>query len=94
MSSARDAFTVMRFELAEALRTRRVLALALLYVGGAGFGTYLFADVLGEIEATLGQALSVATPDKPGAMSQALVQSSEFQTILARLLGTRNWPAS
>jgi hypothetical protein len=74
--------------LGEALRSRRVLVLALLYVGGATVGSVLFIDLLAQIETTVARTLLVADASKPGAMTEAMLQSSEFRTMLARLVNS------
>ncbi len=86
MRSLRDATIVASFELIEALRSKRVLVLSLLYVGGAIAGAVLFIDLLASIEATLAKTLMVADPSKPGAMTFALLQSEEFRSVVNRLI--------
>lgn len=89
MSALTDARIVASFELVEALRSRRVLVLALMYVGGAVAGSILFIDLLASIESTLARTLLVADPSRPGAMTQALMQSEQFRGVLNRLIRDR-----
>ncbi len=86
MSALRDAWIVASHEWLEAVRARRVLVLALLYVGGAAAGSILFIELLASIEAQLAKTLLVADPTKPGAMTQALLQSEQFRGVLNRLI--------
>ncbi len=86
MRSVRDALIVAGFELLEALRSKRVLVLSLLYVGGSVAGAVLFVDLLASIEATLAKTLFVADPSKPGAMTFALLQSEQFRAVVNRLI--------
>lgn len=86
MSALRDAWIVASFELVEALRSKRVLVLALLYVGGAVAGSVLFIDLLASIEATLASTLMVADPSKPGAMTRALIESEQFRAVVSGLI--------
>lgn len=74
-------------EIYEALRSKRVLILALLFVGGAVAGTLAFVDLLESLEATLAQALAVAEPGKPGAVTAELMRSPELTRMLSRLVG-------
>jgi ABC-type transport system involved in multi-copper enzyme maturation permease subunit len=82
----RDAAVVAGYELGEALRSRRVVILVLLFVGGAVAGTLAFVEVLESLEASLAQALAVADPGKPGAVTAALMKSPEFLRMLSRLV--------
>jgi ABC-type transport system involved in multi-copper enzyme maturation permease subunit len=82
----RDIAVVAGYELGEALRSRRVLILTLLFVGGAVAGTLVFVELLESLEATLAEALAVAEPGKPGAVTAALMQSPEFLRMLGRLV--------
>lgn len=90
MSYLRDALIIARYELAEALRSRRVLVLALLYVGGATVGSLLFVDLLSQIEATVARSLLVAGASKPGAMTEGMLKSIEFRNMLAQLVEDRD----
>jgi ABC-type transport system involved in multi-copper enzyme maturation permease subunit len=85
-TTLRDIAVVANYELGEALRSRRVLILVLLFVGGAVAGTLAFVELLESVEAGLARALAVAEPGKPGAVTAALMQSPEFLRVLGRLL--------
>jgi ABC-type transport system involved in multi-copper enzyme maturation permease subunit len=82
----RDVAVVAGHELSEALRSRRVLILAMLYVGGAVAGTAIFVDVLESIEASLAQALEVSDPGGAGAMTRGFMQTEEFTKLLTKLI--------
>jgi hypothetical protein len=82
----RDIAVVAGYELGEALRSRRVLILVLLFVGGAAAGTLAFVEVLESLEASLAEALAVAEPGKPGAVTAALMKSPEFLRMLGRFV--------
>lgn len=90
MRLLRDAMVVAGYELGDALRSRRVLVFALIYVGGSVAGALAFINVLESLEAGLAEALAVARPDAPGAMTEALMQSPEFLRILSRLVRDRD----
>jgi hypothetical protein len=82
----RDALVVAGHELAESLRSRRVLILALLYLGGAVGGTLALIDALRGLEAMLAEQLAVATSARPGAFTGTLMASEQAQRFLARVL--------
>jgi ABC-type transport system involved in multi-copper enzyme maturation permease subunit len=82
----RNIAVVAGYELGEALRSRRVLILTLLFVGGAVAGTLVFVELLESLEASLAEALAVAEPGKPGAVTAALMKSPEFLRMLGRLV--------
>lgn len=86
MGALRDVFVVAGHELGEALRSRRVLIFALLYVGGAVGGTVLFIEFLSGLEAMLADTLAVAQTNRPGAFTRELMSSDEAQRFLTRLL--------
>ena len=88
-SRARDIAVVAAYELQEALRSRRVLILVLLFVGGAVAGTLGFIDLLESLEVALAQALAVPDPTKPGAVTAELMRSPQFHRMLGRLINDR-----
>lgn len=81
-----DAWVVARFDLAESLRSRKVLVFLLLYVAGAVAATILFSEVLQEIEEELAEQLSVARTGTPGSLTQAVMERPEVRGVLARLV--------
>lgn len=83
----RDALVVARFDLAESLRSRRVLVFLILYVAGAVASTVLFTEVLQEAEEVLAEQLLVARTTQPGSLTQAIMESPELHRILSRLVG-------
>ena len=87
MSRFRDALVVAGFDLQDSLRSRKVLVLLTLYMAGAAAATGLFVTLLREIENTMADALSVASTDKPGTMTQSLMESEQFLDVLGGLVG-------
>lgn len=85
----RDVAVVAGHELSESLRSRRVLILAMLFVGGAVAGTAIFIDVLEGIEASLAKALDVADPGKAGAFARGFMGSEPFEDLLTKLIRDR-----
>jgi ABC-type transport system involved in multi-copper enzyme maturation permease subunit len=86
MRSLRDAFLVASFDLAESLRSRKVLVFLVLYAAGAVASTWIFTEVLREVETELAQQLLVARTDTPGSLTQAVMESPELHGVLARLV--------
>lgn len=82
----RDIGVIAQHEFFDALRSRRVLIMLLLFIGGAIAGTLMFVEVLETFEVTLAKALAVAEPGKAGAMTTQLMRSPELVHMLARFL--------
>lgn len=82
-----DAFHVAWFELVDALRSRKALALLGLYTAAAGAAASLFLRVLKEIETNAAQLLHVAPTTQTGTMTSVLLQSEAFREMLGRLVG-------
>jgi ABC-type transport system involved in multi-copper enzyme maturation permease subunit len=87
MRTVRWIALVAWFDVREGLRSRRSLALLVLYAGAAVIGCSLFVQALAGIEATVASALKVSATQKPGALTQSLTQNREFQRLMARWVG-------
>jgi ABC-type transport system involved in multi-copper enzyme maturation permease subunit len=86
-ASFADAFHVAWFELVDALRSRKALALLGLYVAASGAAASLFLRVLKEIETNAASLLHVAPTTHTGTMTSVLLQSDSFREMLGRLVG-------
>jgi ABC-type transport system involved in multi-copper enzyme maturation permease subunit len=86
MRSLRDALVIASFDLAESLRSRKVLVFLVLYVAGAVASTVIFTEVLQEIEEQLAEQLLVARTDRPGSLTQAVMESPELLRVLEGLV--------
>lgn len=82
----RDAWIVARFDLAESLRSRKVLVFLVLYVAGAVASTVIFTEVLQRVEEELAEQLLVARTTAPGSLTQAVMESPELRRVLTRLV--------
>jgi len=80
--SVRDTLVVARFELGEALRTRLVLVMLLLFMGGGGLGAWGFSQCLGRLEATAAQALGAPQTKKAGASLDRLKHTPVYRQFL------------
>lgn len=82
----RDAWIVARFDLFESLRSRKAIVFLVLYVAGAIAATWIFTEVLQEVEEQLAEQLLVARTSTPGSLTQAVMESPELRGVLARLV--------
>lgn len=87
MRRLRDAALVAGFDLGESLRSWRVIALLVLYVGSAVASAGGFVAMLSELENTLAEQLRVSATDKPGALTEALMASEQLHQALSELTG-------
>lgn len=78
---------VARFEVLRAIRTWRAMALFLLYAIAYGGGSYLAVAVLHALENQVAKQLGVATTSRPGALLDALVNSSMFRDLVVGMTG-------
>lgn len=83
----RSTLLVAWFDLRESLRSRKALALLVIYLIGAMAATGLFVALLSEVESAVASSLAVAQTDRPGAMTEALMQSEELLSIISGLVG-------
>jgi ABC-type transport system involved in multi-copper enzyme maturation permease subunit len=82
-----DALHVAWFELVDALRSRKALALLGLYAAASGASASVFLRVLKEIETNAAALLHVAPTTQTGTMTSVLLQSDTFRQMLGRLVG-------
>ncbi|MBZ0121830.1 MAG: ABC transporter permease, partial [Sandaracinaceae bacterium] len=68
------------------LRSRKVIALLVLYVASSVASTYVFTEVLQRVEEELAAQLLVARTTEPGTLTQAVMESPELRGVLARLV--------
>lgn len=85
----RSALLVAWFDLRESLRSRKALALLVIYLIGAMAATGLFVTILAELERAMASSLAVAQTSRPGAMTDALMESEELLDIISGLIGDR-----
>lgn len=80
---------VARQELADSIRSRRVLVLGLLYVAGSVAATALFVGVLQKIEHQLAESLGLAVSSRTGSVTATLWKSDAFRHMLTGLVGDK-----
>ena len=89
----RSILLVTWFDLRESLRSRQAMALLIIYLLGSMAATGLFVALLSEIENALASSLSVSQTDRPGAMTEVLMESEEMLDIASGLIGDRELAA-
>lgn len=77
-----------RFELADAVRSRRAIVILLLYLAAALLSTNAFVTALQKLETQLGEILQTGS-GSPGAMADTLWKSARFRHMIGALIGDR-----
>ncbi len=83
----RAVLHVALFDLRESLRSRKVIALLILYALGAGAAARVFAVVLERLEELAAQALNVSSGGAPGEMTRDLLQTEAVLPLITDLVG-------
>jgi ABC-type transport system involved in multi-copper enzyme maturation permease subunit len=77
------------FDFVDSIRSRKAIALLVLFFAASLGSTYLFIKLLNAIEQSLAKALAVASTERPGAMTASLFESEQFRDVMGRLVGDR-----
>ncbi len=85
--SARDTLLVARFELGEALRTRLLLVMVLLFVGGGGFSAWGFSKFIAQMENVSAQALGAPGSKQAGSQLGRLRHTPMYRTLMRAVSG-------
>lgn len=80
---------VARHELADSLRSRRVMVMGLLYFAGSVAATAIFITVLQKLEGQLSTALGLAASNKTGSVTATLWKSESFRQMMIALIGDK-----
>lgn len=83
----RSIALVARFELWDAMRSKKALALLILYLTASLAGTALFIRTVEAIEGALADTLAVARTAQVGTMTSTLFESDQFRRILTSMVG-------
>lgn len=89
-SPFRAIMTVAGNELADSLRSRRVLVMILLYTAGAVAATLVFLSLLKGIEKQLVESLGLTASSSTGGVTATLWKSNNFRMMLIHLVGDRD----
>lgn len=83
----RDVRIIARFELGEALRTRLLVVMVLLFVGGGGLSAWGFCKFLERMEAVAAKALAAPQARKPGATLESMRRSPMYRDLMRAAAG-------
>jgi ABC-type transport system involved in multi-copper enzyme maturation permease subunit len=78
----RDVLLVARFELGESVRSRLLLVMVLLFVGGGAMGAWGYTRLIGKIEEQAAEALNAPATSKPGAAVARLRDAQSYRDML------------
>jgi ABC-type transport system involved in multi-copper enzyme maturation permease subunit len=79
--------TVAWFEVVDAVRSRKAIALLTLYVAGSGAAAALLVHVIQQIEEHAAEALHVASTERPGTMTEGFLLSDSVRQGLREVIG-------
>lgn len=78
----RDTALIARFELAEAVRSRLLIVMVLLFVGAGALGAWGYTELIGKIEAQAASTLGAPSAHKPGATVQRMREATSYRDLL------------
>jgi ABC-type transport system involved in multi-copper enzyme maturation permease subunit len=82
----RDVGVVARYELAEAVRSKLLMVMVLLFVGAGGMGAWGFTQAVEGIEENAARATGAPTAHRPGGMMKRLRASGSYRQGLRLFL--------
>jgi len=89
-ASLRAVLIVAGNELADSIRSRRVLVMVFLYLAGSVAATLVFLHVLHGIENQLVETLGLSASGKTGGVTATLWKSNTFRQIMISLIGDKD----
>jgi ABC-type transport system involved in multi-copper enzyme maturation permease subunit len=81
-SFARDVALVARFELAESVRSRLLLVMVLLFVGGGALGAWGYTRLIAKIEQQAAEVLGAPASARPGATVNRMRDARTYRDLL------------
>lgn len=88
-SFLRHVWVIMRYELADSVKSRRVVILLVLYLAGAMLACNGFITVMHRIEDQLSETLALPSASSAGVVTNALWRSKAFRRMVVELVGNR-----
>ncbi|HEY0706392.1 MAG TPA: ABC transporter permease subunit, partial [Polyangia bacterium] len=79
---ARDVRIVARFELGEALRSRLLVVMVLLFVGAGALGAWAYSTMIQEAEVRAASALGAPASRRPGAAVKRLRDTEGYRDVI------------
>ena len=89
-ATLRAVLVVAGNELADSIRSRRVLVMVFLYLAGSVAATAIFLHVLHGLENQLVEGLGLSSSAKTGGVTSTLWKSSTFRQMLISLIGDKD----
>ncbi len=89
-ASVHAVFIVAWNELADSIRSRRVLVMVFLYLAGSVAATAIFLHVLHGMENQLVEGLGLSSSAKTGGVTATLWKSNTFRQMLISLIGDKD----
>jgi ABC-type transport system involved in multi-copper enzyme maturation permease subunit len=83
----RDVGTIARFEIAEAIRSRLLAVMLLLFVGTGALGAWGFSQLLGRIEDNAARVMGTPRLKRPGGTVRQMRESKSYRDMLRVALG-------
>lgn len=87
--AARTIAIVGWFDFLESIRSKKAIALLVLYLAGSLAATGVFVRVLHAIESTVADTLKVSRTERAGAMTEEVMRSEQLLDTLDELVGDR-----
>lgn len=84
-----SVWRVARFELADAMRSRRAATMLILYLAAATLGCNAFISIMQRIELQLADLLQTSPAQSAGVLTDALWKSDRFRGMMIALVGDR-----
>jgi ABC-type transport system involved in multi-copper enzyme maturation permease subunit len=85
----RHVWVVLRYELADTIRSRRVVILLLLYLAGAMLTCNGFITAMHKLEMQLADTLALPASSSAGAVTDGLWRSKAFRRMVISLVGNK-----
>jgi ABC-type transport system involved in multi-copper enzyme maturation permease subunit len=83
---ARDTLLVARFELAEALRSRLLVVMVLLFMGGGALGAWIYTALVSRVEQGASMFIGGKEGEKPGAALGRLRESRSYRELVRAIV--------
>lgn len=82
----RDVALIGRFELAEAVRSKLLMVMVILFVGAGAVGAWQYTELLGTIEENAAKMMNAPQTRKPGAMARGIQGSTSYRDMIRRMV--------
>jgi ABC-type transport system involved in multi-copper enzyme maturation permease subunit len=84
----RDVGLVARFELAEAVRSRLLIVMVLLFVGAGALGAWAYTELLERVEQNAARLTGAPATRRPGGMVRRLREQRSYRDLLRVFTGS------